>query len=186
MPLPPRLEDRSWVLGKVHWNKSKEEGFTPVYKWKSITFEGSPRPFKAFLKGERMTVLRYFMCRISEHLFDSAPLKLRINQETGAFLFENDPGWDTLPHLIEDGEGWRMSDGSMEITKPAPEPVVRGMPDLAETSKEGHTEDPHNWPENSDTDTSLRACPKCDRPFTGSADRTECYECFTKVDPARD
>lgn len=107
-------------LGNVTWNK-RDGGWCPLYKWKSITFEGPVRPFRAFLEGEPITVLRYFMCRISEHLFDVAPLQMVL--DNGPVKFAPDERFNKIPYLKETASSWEMSDGSMKIAK-GPQPPV--------------------------------------------------------------
>ncbi len=93
------------------WIEDPAKGFIPSFRFFGLVSEGEPRPFRRFLKGERESVARYFMCLICETLFGEAPLLIDETPE-GIRMVEN-PAWRNEPYLTQDDKGnWIMSDGS--------------------------------------------------------------------------
>lgn len=106
----------------VSWAKSAN-GFIPHYRFRGMHALGPERPWPQFLEGERMTVARYFLCVVCEHLFGEAPLKFELGQNGLTFTNPTDnDAWDELPYMVENPDypeksecQWLMNDGNPDV-----------------------------------------------------------------------
>jgi len=74
-----------------------------MYRWKSITFAGTPRYVEGFYPGEREAILSYFSLRISEYMF-GVPCRLVKEHVDAPLEVHPNPAWDNLPVIISDPE----------------------------------------------------------------------------------
>ena len=109
-------------LNTSYWVDVGAQGFVPKFCFFGLSLEGSPRPYRRFLEGERESVARYFMCLAAEAVFGESPL-LPVESQDKGLAFEENPAWTNAPVLIETEQGeFKMSDGSsvFDITFPVP------------------------------------------------------------------
>jgi hypothetical protein len=118
--MAPTNNEKNGLLKRhtgVTWVPHGDGRIKPRFKWKSIQWDGEPRHYQGFYQGEREAVLKYFACRVAEHLFGASPITA-FELSDGNFTMEDNPEWDKLPCVVTDPDTGMpvMDDGSELIT----------------------------------------------------------------------